>query len=300
LYTLGVDQSKKPQPYSWTSILTLHDAVELFLLLTAEYLGISEKSLQELKFSKYWEIINPKQKERSKKELTQRISMEKLNEVRIAFKHHGTEPHLDAINSAKVNVFNFLDENSNNVFGIEFSEISLVDLVGLETARSSLKTAIKQKTSDKESAIDGIAIAFNQLVDDYVDRKRDSYGRSMFDFIDVGGWDSIDGSDKRLATVKDAFRDLAYGLEQFNETVKVIVLGFDYRKFLHFEVLTARQIERLNKTYAMRRLERKIEGDLTEEDVQFCIDFVIECAVILKENDFEFTPKKHPTIHDFM
>lgn len=69
LYNLGVEQSKKAEPYSWTSVLTFHDAVELFLVLSAEYLGISENNLKELKFSRYWEIINPKLKEKDKKRL---------------------------------------------------------------------------------------------------------------------------------------------------------------------------------------------------------------------------------------
>ncbi len=294
LYNLGIEQSEKPEPFSWTSILTLHDAVELFLMLAAEKLGISEKTLLDLRFAKYWDNINPKLKDLGKGELTQRIAMEKLNEVRVAFKHHGTEPHSDAINSAKVNVDDFLNENTLAIFGVKFSDISLIDLVQLETAKASLKEATTLKNKDVEAAIDNIAISFNQIVDDYVDRKRDSHGQSMFDLINVGGWDRIDGTDKKLASsVIDAFRVLGRGLDQLNEKMKVIALGLDYRKFLRFEALTAREVGRWNGKYAIQRLGPRIDGKLAEEDIQFCINFVIECAVTLEENDFKFAPKKY-------
>lgn len=170
--------------------------------------------------------------------------MEKLNEVRISFKHHGTAPHFDAINSAKVNVGNFFNENSELVFEVRFSQISLVDLVSLEEARVNLKQAMMLKNDNVESAIDKIAVAFNQIIDDYVDRKKDGHGRSMFNFVSDVDWSSIDGSDS-LANVKEVCRDLDYGLGQVNERIKMIVLGFDYRKLLLFEALTARDFAEL-------------------------------------------------------
>lgn len=299
LYNLGVEQSEKAEPFSWTSILTFHDTVELFLLLAAEYMHITGKALKQLTFSGYWESIEPKLKEKGKKGLTQRIAMEKLNEVRIAFKHHGTSPSLDAINSAKVNVSNFLEENSDLVFEVRFTEISLVELVQLENARSGLKEAIEHiEKSDIESAVDKIAIAFHQLIDDYVDRKRDWYGHSEFDFPTFGSMYRRDALDKLQVEVREAFYDLDGCLGQLNETIKIIALGIDYSKYLRFKKLTARGIERVGGTYRLQRLDSEVEGNLMVEDAHFCIDFVIECAIILKERDFQFKPKKQPTLAD--
>ena len=129
LYTLGVEQSKKPEPYSWASILTFHDAVELFLLLTTEHLDVAVKSLRGLVFSKYWEIVEPILQKKRKCGLTQKISMLKLNDARVNLKHHGTAPSADTIKSAKVNVANFLEENIDLIFGIKFADISMIDLV---------------------------------------------------------------------------------------------------------------------------------------------------------------------------
>lgn len=45
LFNLGVEQSHKPEPLCWASVLTFHDSVELFLQLSAEYV----KSTKNLK-----------------------------------------------------------------------------------------------------------------------------------------------------------------------------------------------------------------------------------------------------------
>lgn len=298
LYTVGSDQSKKSKPYSWTAVLTLHDAVELFLELTAEYLNISEKKLKEIGFASYWDIINPKLKEKNTPDLGYRIQMEKLNGARVAFKHHGTEPSTEAINAAAINVRDFFQESAQSIYGINFTDISLVELVVVEKAKENLKQAMKIYITDREAAMDSIAIAFNVIVDDFVDKKRDSYGHSMFDFAGLdwyGNWYRIKDE---LKDVRDALRDLERSIGHLNEVTKMLVLGFDIRKFLRFQILTARQIERNGKDYAIRAIERNFEGNITDDDIQFCIDFVIECALILHEADFEFKPKKHPSLAD--
>lgn len=300
LYHQGVEQSKKPRPYSWSSILMFHDAIELFLLLAAEHLDISEEALRNLTFTKYWVLINAKLPVKEMGGLTQRISMERLNDIRREFKHHGISPSEEAVENARVNVGNFLAENCEVLFKVNFHDISLVDLVILGTAKTKLKHALKLRDTDYEPTIDEIVLAFHLLVDDYVDRKRDGYGRSMFDFAGFGWFDSWNKLSQELEDVRDAFRDLERSVGQLNEIAKMMVLGFDIRKYLRFETLTAREIERVSKGYAMRKVERKVEGNTTSEDIQFCIDFVIECAIILQEGDFEFRPKKHRTFADLL
>jgi len=42
LYKLAVDQSRRPEPLCSASILTFHDAVELFLQLASEHLDVGK------------------------------------------------------------------------------------------------------------------------------------------------------------------------------------------------------------------------------------------------------------------
>jgi hypothetical protein len=301
LYELAVEHSRKVEPFSWFSILMFHDTVELFLELAAEFLNVS-KSLKELKFPKYWGFLNQELKQKGKTELTQRIQMEKLNNSRIEFKHHGTEPSKVTIEDTRVNVTNFLEENMLSIFGVKFSEISLIDLIQNEKSRSSLKEAeaLLQK-GRTEDALDKIAIAFEQLVDDYESNKRDSYGRSMFSFPYI--W-RFDAKTEALGELERHFENIGNSIERLQEYVKILALGLDYRKYVKFQFLLARAILKIPnesgkiERYEIQRLERKIEDALSKEDIKYCMDFVIESAIVLREFDFELKPRKFPTLED--
>lgn len=285
LYRLGLEQSKRSKPFCWFCVLTFHDTIELFLELVAEHLGVS-KQLRDLKFSKYWDIITPELKQIGKGELTQRIQMEKLNEARTAFKHHGTPPSTSIIEKFRVDVTNFLEENTFSIFEVKFAEVSLIDLIQCKEAKTNLNEAkrLLQK-GRKEDAIDKIVIAFHQLVDDYENRKRDSYGRSPF-------------FSSYLYPPTLSLEDSARALNELQENMKILILGLDFRKCIRFKSLTARAILKPagGNNYIIQRLQRRYE--LSNEDIEYCIDFVIESAIVLQESDFELRPTKLPSLKD--
>jgi hypothetical protein len=288
LARLAAQKSKEPEPYCWVSILNFHDAVELFLELAAEKLKVTKGS-KELRFGEYWGIINPILKSNGKDELTQRIQIDKLNEVRIALKHHGTPPSKSAIEEARINIANFLEENTKTVFDMEFSKISLVDIVQCQSAKKSLFEAKQFLAEDKkEDAIDKVAIAFEELIYDYENRKRDTWGRSPFFF----------GQDLTFAS--DGFTDkiVIESIISLQRAVKIISLGIDYRKYSQFSLITSRALfAHQGGDYTIQRLSRTIENP-SDEDIEFCIDFVIESAIILKEFDFMVKPKQRRPFAD--
>lgn len=287
LHSLGLEQSRKAEPYCWVSILTLHDTVELFLELAAEYLGVSKK-LKTLRFENYWDNINPILKNNGKNELTQRITMEKLNGSRVAFKYHGNPPSIEIINNSRVNVTNFLEENTSIVFDIKFSEVSLIDLIQCENSKRNLKEAkqLLQK-GKKEDALDKVARAFAQLIDDYEDGKRDAFGHSPFSFANLWRFST---RKKNLEDVESHFDEVDGAIAKLQESVKILALGLDYRKYIKFQLLTTRAILRIpGGDYDIQRMERVVDK-LTEEDIQSCIDFVVESAITLQE--FDFSPKR--------
>jgi len=53
LYEVGVYQSRRPEPLCYSAILTLHDAVELFMDLAALHLDMTKEPRQ---FMGYWDI----------------------------------------------------------------------------------------------------------------------------------------------------------------------------------------------------------------------------------------------------
>ena len=57
LYTQGLEQAKRPQSLATTALLSFHDAVELFLGLTAESLGINLTA--NVTFEGYFVLAKP-------------------------------------------------------------------------------------------------------------------------------------------------------------------------------------------------------------------------------------------------
>lgn len=295
-----MEQSRKTEPFVWTSVLTFHDAVELYLELVAERLDVS-KRLKELTFMQYWDVLNPALTRKGKRELTQKIAMDKLNEARVSFKHHGIPPSKSIIEDIRSYVTNFLEENTPNIFDIEFSNISLIELIKCQVAKNTLREAQRLLREDKiEEVLDNTAIAFAQLIDDYENRKKNEFGRSPFFFGKSMAFLSsfhmgIPHRDK-LADFVDHVKE---SIEAIQESVKVLSLSLDYRRYARFHLLTP-IVLRLwagegKMNYNLSRISRIIPA---KEDAQYCIDFVIESAVELQEFDFEVRRKKDVTLDD--
>lgn len=293
LYTFGMEQSRKTEPFAWTSVLTFHDAIELYLELAAEHLDVS-KRLKELAFMQYWDLLNPALIKKGRRELTQKIVMDKLNEARVSFKHHGIPPSKSIIEDLRPYVTNFLEENTPNIFDIEFSSISLIELVKCQAAKDTLKEAQRLLKDDKtEEVLDKTALAFVQLIDDYENRKKDEFGRSPFFFGKSMTFLSsfhmgIPHRDK-LADFVDHVKE---SIEAIQESVKVLSLGLDYRRYARFHLLTP-VVLRLwagegKMNYSLSRISKIVP---TKEDAQYCIDFVVESAVTLQAFDFEVRRK---------
>jgi len=243
----------------------------------------------------YWDLISQKL---SNQELTQKESMRRLNKARVALKHHGTLPSKLDIEAFRASATNFFEENTPIVFGLDFSDISLVELVQCEDVKNNLKDAEKALKENKiEEALGKVAIAFAQLIDDYESRKRGRYGKSPFFFGEsttfLGsfhmGINRVTGSkfERRLAEFIDKVGE---SIRSLQHAVKILSLGIDYRKYVKFRLITPTPyISRASDgtyTYHVSKVKWDSKRKPTVEDVQFCIDFVIESAVILQEFDF--------------
>jgi hypothetical protein len=283
MYKVAVELSERPEPLCSASILTFHDAIELFLQLASEHLDRSKK---DISFLGYWGLLSPKLPNSG---LTQKESMRQLNNARVALKHYGTLPSKLSIEAFRASATNFFEENTPLVFGVEFSDISLIELVQCIDAKNNLKEAEKHLKENKiEDALDKVALAFAQLIDDYESRKpgRFFFGESMT-FLGT----SLSSPFKRLGS-SNSERELAKfidnvkkSIESLQEAVKIISLGIDYRRYVKFRLLTPYIVKHLDGSYHIIN-QRGSRGIPTVEDVQFCIDFVIESAVTIQEFDF--------------
>lgn len=103
LASMGEYQARQPEPLATLAVLALHDSVELFLHLAAEHVDAQPGQLSNkrmLKFEDYFGIIN---KAMSQDEtipanrLVHQAAMKRLNDARIALKHHGTPAARQAV-----------------------------------------------------------------------------------------------------------------------------------------------------------------------------------------------------------
>jgi hypothetical protein len=285
-FSIGIEQSRRPEPFCVFSILTFHDAIELFLQLSSEYLNAGKSGESQIKFLEYWDVLSRKLPENG---ITQKESMKRLNSARVALKHHGTIPAKGEIEIFRSNVSDFFMENISIVFGIDFADISLTDLVQLKSARDNLKEAeALLKQGKVEESIGKVAIAFHQLISDYETRKISEFGRSPFWF----------GSDMTFLSSFfmgiDSFRDkmgrfvddVKESIVAIQGAVKVMSLGIDYRRYARFKLLTPIVNESPDGSPTIWKSPSESTHILNAEDAQFCIDFVIESSVRLQEFDY--------------
>lgn len=135
LYETAVSQSHAPAPLKCASILTMHDAAELFLQLACEHLNVGA---QQPSFMDYWDLLN---KKLDSGELAQKESMRRLNKARVALKHSGTLPSDLDVEAFRATATSFLQDNTPLVFGVEFDGVSLAEYVNPESSRTILKEA---------------------------------------------------------------------------------------------------------------------------------------------------------------
>ena len=277
MYKVGVEQSYQPEPVNALALLSFHDAAELFLHLSVEHLSASKSNVE---FMAYWDIINPKIKP---DQLTQKDSMNKLNRARVQLKHHGIAPSKLNIEAFRVNITNFFDENTPKIFGIDFDSVSLVDLVVYDNTKSKLKAAQDlMQNDDAKGAIKEIAASFEFLIHDYEQQTLTEFRRSPFSFgpsltFDTSFFMHVEG---KMGKFVDKVNK---SISTMQTAIKVMSLGFDYRRYSKFKSLTPSTFFRHDEgdVHVLEPSEQ-----ITMKSCKFCFDYVIECALRLQDFDY--------------
>ena len=285
LFTVGVDQAKMQEPLSSSSILVFHDAVELFLQLSSEHLNVSKNKND---FMEYWGIIAPKL---AGNELYQKESMKRMNKARVALKHHGTFPSSLDIEGFITSTTEFFHQNTPLIFGIQFSEISLIDFVEPDTARMLLKDVESLLTiNNKYDAIKNISIAFETILDHYENKAIDKYGKSPFDFGSGFTNRSRPAIYSHFYGSGNTQPDMLAleALESISSAVKVLSLNLDYRKYSKYRMISLHINKTVGGSYHVipqddleKIYNKSIDEIFTVDDITFCYNFVIEAGLVI-------------------
>ena len=284
LYTLAIEQSRLPEIQAAASVLTLHDSIEFFLQIASEHLNAGKG---QPSFLDYWDILSPKL---AGADLPQKESMRRLNKARVSLKHSGTLPSRLDIESFRASVTEFFTEASPLVFGLEFSELSLIEYVSNDEVKLHLKKAVDLATRKAyEESTQEVALAYEKLIDAYTFEVASSFPRHAFSFgpsmtfmsashIGLRG----DRSD-RLGKFVDATKR---SIEELQNAVRILSLGINYKKYLRFRsrlpvAMRMASGSYVTQTYVSQTIARK---EIDHEYIQFCIMFVVECAIRLDES----------------
>ncbi|MCX4538693.1 hypothetical protein OHA79_49265 (plasmid) [Streptomyces sp. NBC_00841] len=282
LYREGVEQSGQPSPLRSRAITSFHDAVENFIGLAAQHLGVELKKNAE--FLSYWEAIKPVY------ELPKKDQMKRLNDARVALKHNGTFPSAHQIEQARETVVDFFTTVTPKIFGIELDTIDMVDLLTQHEVKELLRDAqTHADIGDYVQAMAGLSLAFQALLTNY-QRGEGSTTWSAFNFgekpspFDEPRGEYRDPRLKRLEKL-DNFMVIT------QDTLLAITLGIDYPSMARFHILTpkVRTYGNGDKRYY---IDKALE-EVTSDDYDWARHFVIESGLrAAKADDLQAMEKK--------
>lgn len=282
LYTVAIEQSRQPLPMGAVSILSFHDTVELFLQLAVEHYNVGKKRMQFEDYFTELERVIPGGT------IPGKAAMLRLNNARVGLKHHGNLPAPETIADLGSNTTTFFQANTPLIFGIDFDAISLVNLVQSAAARISLEEAEQLMNGGKlQEVCTKIAVAFEQLIDDFKQQARSLSGRSLFYFgrsVRPLSAFSQGIKERPLKDMADNIEKLSEAMRTVQSALEILSLGLDYRRYSKFRLLAPLVFRNMGGGYTVAGTPSET---LTQEDCRFCFDFVIESALRLQEFDFE-------------
>lgn len=274
LYKIGEQQSKQAETIAGFSILAFHDCIEMFLLLVAEHNDVKSDNIS---FMGFWDKFP---------NLTLKESMRAVKDRRVSAKHKGQFPSKSDIDISRISVTDFLEQNSKIQFGIEFKDVSLLDLIKNEQVKDYLKKAQEYIQTNKfNESIIYSGIAFEELIHFYESNKRLMNYSEIFDLGEKVGhkYEALVGRDDKCGY--RWFKEITDTTNKLRDLLKITGYGIDYRQYSVFKYLIPNYYKDANNNYSILPSTNYIK--MTLENCQFCIDFVIESAIILQKFDFD-------------
>jgi tetratricopeptide (TPR) repeat protein len=279
LHTQGLEQVRRPQPFATTALLSFHDAAELFLGLAADHLGINLP--QHVNFAGYFDQIE----KATGAPLPGKGAMMRMNRGRVNLKHHGLIPSAPDLEQFRADVTTFLTDSTQVVFNVGFSSIDMIDLVPQPNVLTLLRSAETQAgQGDYTDALGYLSQAFDDLLRDYAARKQGTGQFSPYTLWSGGTRVMIGQNHDRELTKR--VDQVEGALDRFERAFRVIAMGVNYQRYARFELLVP-EVIRFIDDLGYRDV-RAVPGlEVSDDDYQFCKQFVIETALHLAELDFD-------------
>ena len=287
LVRAGTKLCGRTRPFNVGALLNFQDAVELLLVVAYQHLDQTADKVPT-SFDQLLGDVAKMLNDRDGSALPGRAHMKHLNKMRVDLKHHGVTQAPEALEEARRHVTTFMDTTASLVFGIDLDTLDLVDqLPQAETASQIRQADAIAETGDLLGATAKLRKAFDDMVADYSDRKKTAWSTGPYSFgetVYTGPRTRIRPSISKPAPpeVYTALTEIDSKLQKITHTTKamqqgmrVLATGIDYRVYARFSMLAP-------EPHADR------PGlELTQDDFQFCREFVIEAALHLANQDFD-------------
>ncbi len=270
LYELGLSQAAQPEPASSTSVLSWHDAAELFLRLAADHLQRNLPS--NVNFMDYWNQIKPAMPAGA--DLPGKVGMGNLNEIRRTLKHYGVLPSKDSIERSSVAVTAFFTEATELIFGLTFASIDLIDIVPQDDVKSYLRLADDcARQGDLATALGWLLYGFDQLVRRYI-----VAGNFRIGTLNFGGnvGSMAVPSDTGHDDLEGVVESLVECVGELQEAMQIVSLGISYADYARLYAI-APHIERDSDGYYM--MSGQPGTTHSESDYAWARTFVVSSAL---------------------
>jgi hypothetical protein len=264
------------------SLLLMHDAVELLMIVVLDHLNVAASDKRE--FMEFWPLV----KSTAGTLPPDKGKMQAVNKARIALKHHGVMPDLKEIQETLPRVEGFFDNVLREYCDIDFMTVSLIDALTDFEVRELIKAARdKFIGGEKASAMAHLALAFAKV--------QEPEGQSLA-LLQPPPREELPQRLQGLDT-SPFFVDLLTHLELCTEHINALILGVDRMQWINFWIRTPQ----ISWTHAGRPVlihqSHDIYEALTETEFEESVDFLIDFGIRASSHYFDAGTKSPPRIY---
>jgi hypothetical protein len=261
---LALRQADQPHPLNGFCLLGFQDAVESFLHLAADHIGIRIKSD---KFPDYVDGVSSNMPDNEP--LVYRKSLLSLNNARVALKHHGNLPAQGTIKRHRATSLEFFDDTTPRLFGVSFDSISLTQLIGNEEVRQHVQHAEQAWQEGRvRTTMTELRFGFDALIRDHDERRPPFTRRPVFPLPESS------------AAREVGVRSIIKWLEALEQELALISLGVDLHQYAFFRSHTP-GVHYVGGGRPTVDFVGNVEDRFNEEVFEFCRQFVIDTALQL-------------------
>jgi hypothetical protein len=278
-YQLAVarEQCSAPPPLNALGINQLQDGVESLLAASAEHLHVPLKNRPEFLavFDAVAVTLGP-----TSALPGHRAAMAALNTARVNFKHHGNAPANTTLMRHLDRALDFAEVLTVEAFGISLDAVSLLLFVRCVEARQHLEQAKAMWPQNRTEATQELRLAYDTLVRDFESRKAWSPGNTLFSTKPSFLPSVFDLRDAGKVAEKHG-----EWLENLDRWVRTLALGIDVRQYAYFDAHMPSMMRAIGGNVFFTHRDGL---DVTEEVFARCLKFVVDTALSLGADDFDF------------